>query len=79
MHLCLTVECITSGLHLSVFQLGHTPPTLWRERVQRKGSEWRSASRRHQLQTRTTHHGVMPNPAQRSAGFLKGVGGTFKS
>ena len=26
MHLCLTVECITSGLHLSVFQLGHIPP-----------------------------------------------------
>ena len=26
MHLCLTVECITSGLHLSVFSLGHTPP-----------------------------------------------------
>ena len=25
MHLCLTVECITSGLHLSVFQLGLTP------------------------------------------------------
>ena len=27
MHLCLTVECITSGLHLSVFELGHTPPS----------------------------------------------------
>ena len=26
MHLCLTVECITSGLHLSVFELGHHPP-----------------------------------------------------
>ena len=26
MHLCLTVECITSGLHLSVFELGHPPP-----------------------------------------------------
>ena len=25
MHLCLTVECITSRLHLSVFQLDHTP------------------------------------------------------
>ena len=25
MHLRLTVECITSGLHLSVFQLGHLP------------------------------------------------------
>jgi hypothetical protein len=23
-----TVECITSGLHLSVFELGHTPPTI---------------------------------------------------
>ena len=22
MHICLTVECITSGLHLSVFQCG---------------------------------------------------------
>ena len=28
MHLCLTVECITSGLHFSVFQLGLTPPLL---------------------------------------------------
>ena len=35
---------------------------LWRERVQGNGSEWRSASSRRQLQTRTTHHGVMPNP-----------------
>ena len=26
MHLCLTVECITAGLYLSVFLLGHTPP-----------------------------------------------------
>ena len=26
MHLCLTVECIASGLHLSVFELGLTPP-----------------------------------------------------
>ena len=26
MHLCLTVECITSGLHLSVLELGHPPP-----------------------------------------------------
>ena len=38
------------------------PPRLWRERVQGKGSEWRSASRRRQLQTRSSHHGVMPNP-----------------
>ena len=35
---------------------------LWRERVQGKGSEWRSANRHRQLQTRTTHHGVMPKP-----------------
>ena len=35
---------------------------LWRERVQGKGSKWRSASRRRQLQTRSSHHGVMPNP-----------------
>ena len=35
---------------------------LWRERVQGKGSEWRSASRRRQLQTRSSHHGVMPKP-----------------
>ena len=27
-----------------------------------KGSEWRSASRRRQLQTRSSHHGVMPKP-----------------
>ena len=26
--LCLTVECITSGLHLSVFKSGLTPPPL---------------------------------------------------
>ena len=26
MHLCLTVECITSGLHLSVVELGQPPP-----------------------------------------------------
>ena len=25
MRLCLTVDCITCGLHLSVFELGHTP------------------------------------------------------
>ena len=31
MHLCLTVECITSGLHLSVFQLAPPPP--WRGTV----------------------------------------------
>ena len=30
--------------------------------VQGKGSEWRSASRRRQLQTRTIHKGDMPNP-----------------
>ena len=35
---------------------------LWRERVQGKGSEWRSASRRRRLQTRSSHHGVMPTP-----------------
>eukprot|EP00670_Eutreptiella_braarudii_P027701 CAMPEP_0174382132 /NCGR_PEP_ID=MMETSP0811_2-20130205/124428_1 /TAXON_ID=73025 ORGANISM="Eutreptiella gymnastica-like, Strain CCMP1594" /NCGR_SAMPLE_ID=MMETSP0811_2 /ASSEMBLY_ACC=CAM_ASM_000667 /LENGTH=135 /DNA_ID=CAMNT_0015535411 /DNA_START=2648 /DNA_END=3055 /DNA_ORIENTATION=- len=35
---------------------------LWRERVQGKGSEWRLASRRRQLQTRSSHHGVMPKP-----------------
>ena len=34
----------------------------WRERVQGKGSEWRLANRRRQLQTRTTHHGDMPTP-----------------
>ena len=33
-----------------------------RERVQRKGSKWRSAKRRRQLQTRTTHRGDMPTP-----------------
>ena len=27
-----------------------------------KGSEWRSASRRRQLQTRTIHQGYMPTP-----------------
>ena len=27
MHLCRTVECVTSGLHLSVFYLGHPPPS----------------------------------------------------
>ena len=27
-----------------------------------KGSEWRSASRRRRLQTRSSHHGVMPKP-----------------
>ena len=32
MHLCLTVECITSGLHLSVFKLGHPPPPPWGQR-----------------------------------------------
>ena len=26
MHLCLTVECISSGLHLSIFYLGLNPP-----------------------------------------------------
>ena len=26
MHLCLTVECITSGLHLSVFLIRSPPP-----------------------------------------------------
>ena len=26
MHLCLTVECITSGLHLSVFLIRSQPP-----------------------------------------------------
>ena len=26
MHFCLPVECITSGLHLSVFLLGLPPP-----------------------------------------------------
>ena len=26
MHLCLTVECITSGLHLSVFLIRSNPP-----------------------------------------------------
>ena len=35
---------------------------LQRERVRGKGSEWRSASRRRQLQTRTIHHGDMPTP-----------------
>ena len=35
---------------------------LWRERVQGKGSKWRLASRRRQLQTRSSHHGVMPKP-----------------
>ena len=30
-----------------------------------KGSEWRSASRRRQLQTRSSHHGVMPTPPPR--------------
>ena len=35
---------------------------LRRERVQGKGSEWRPASRRRQLQTRSSHHGVMPKP-----------------
>ena len=35
----------------------------WRERVQGKGSEWRSANWRRPLQTRTTHLGNMPtNP-----------------
>ena len=30
MHLCLTVECITSGLHLSVFLIrSHPPPNRW--------------------------------------------------
>ena len=33
---------------------------LWGESVQGKGSEWRSASRRRPLQTRTTHHGNIP-------------------
>ena len=27
MHLCPTLGCITSGLHLSVFQFGHPPPS----------------------------------------------------
>ena len=35
---------------------------LGRERVQGKGSEWRSASRRRPLQTKTMHHGDMPTP-----------------
>ena len=34
----------------------------WAPRVRGKGSEWRSANRRRQLQTRTTHHGDMPPP-----------------
>ena len=42
-----------------------TPPPPRRERVQGKGSEWRSASRRRQLQTRSSHHGVMPKPPPR--------------
>ena len=49
-----------------------TPP------VQGKGSEWRSASRRRQLQTRSSHHGVMPKPpppvAYRGKGQGKGKG-----
>ena len=46
----------------------------WRERVQGKGSEWRSASRRRQLPTRSSHHGVMPKPpkGQRAAVLLRG-------
>ena len=36
--------------------------TTRRERVQGKGSEWRLASRRRPLQTRSSHHGLMPNP-----------------
>ena len=47
MHLCLTVECITSGLHLSVFELGHTPPVATkRERVEEQGT-WASRTRKH--------------------------------
>ena len=34
----------------------------WRERVQGKGSEWRSASRRRQLQTRSLHPWRHANP-----------------
>ena len=35
---------------------------LLRERIQGKGSEWRSASRHRQLQTRTKHHATPPPP-----------------
>ena len=37
------------------------PPPSLKER-EGKGSEWGSASRRRQLQTRSSHHGVMPKP-----------------
>ena len=41
------------------------PSGRFKGRVQGKGSEWRSASRRRQLQTRSSHHGVMPKPPGR--------------
>jgi hypothetical protein len=47
MHLCLTVECIASGLHLSVFQFGLTPSggASSQQLVAAGGGGWRVQTR----------------------------------
>ena len=42
MHLCFIVECMTCGLHLSVFKLGLPPEMDWSQKNLVK-SEWCAA------------------------------------